>query len=127
MTMVDRTTMTETGAIFPVDPILNRSRREICCGLTPRDLLKLTAHSLIPFSLGLFTVIITVYQHQVSMSQRLEDRQEARYLRNQDLNISAVQREQDLNNAGVRVRVSLIYGNNSKEKAGPQNSVKDLL
>jgi hypothetical protein len=43
------------------------------------------------------------------------------------LNISAVQREQDLNNAGVRVRVSLIYGNNSKEKAGPQNSVKDLL
>jgi uncharacterized protein YjbI with pentapeptide repeats len=46
-------------------------------------------------TLGIFTVVITLYQQEISSKQRLEDREQARNQRDQDLNISAMQREHD--------------------------------
>jgi uncharacterized protein YjbI with pentapeptide repeats len=70
-------------------------RREVCLGLTAREILKAVISLLIPLSLSVFTAVVTLYQQQVAAIQRIEDRQIAQAQREQDLNVSAFQRQQD--------------------------------
>jgi uncharacterized protein YjbI with pentapeptide repeats len=83
-----------TAAAIPLPPP-TFSRHEICCGLTCKDLLNVVVHLFLPLSLGVFTIVITLHQQNISTIQRLEDREWARNQRDQDLNNSAQQREQD--------------------------------
>ena len=85
--------------LIMVPPYENKTDRygrpTVCCGLTTREILKFTIQLLLPLSLGIFTIVVTLYQQEVTKQQRFEDRQIASEQREQDLNISARQREQD--------------------------------
>jgi hypothetical protein len=48
------------------------------CGLTPREVLSFIGSLLLPFMLGVFTIVFTLHQQKVSVQQRLEDRHLAR-------------------------------------------------
>jgi uncharacterized protein YjbI with pentapeptide repeats len=76
------------------------SRRRVrrtgkCCGLTLKDILTLLSSLALPLMLGIFTIIITFDQKNLSNKQRLEDRRLADEQRDQDLNISHQQRRED--------------------------------
>jgi hypothetical protein len=53
------------------------------CGLTDRDVLKIAAKLILPLALGIFTAVITLYQQNIALQQRLEDRQLAAEQREQ--------------------------------------------
>jgi hypothetical protein len=67
----------------------------ILCGLSVRDIFIFFIHLLLPLSLGIFTVIITLHQQQLARKLRLEDQEIASVQRLQDLNSSASQRLQE--------------------------------
>jgi hypothetical protein len=72
------------------------TQRKIC-GMTMKEVIDCCSSFLLPCMLGIFTVVITLYQANLSTKQRLEDQLAAREQREQDLNISRLQREQDFN------------------------------
>ena len=72
-----------------------RRKRKIC-GMTIKEVIDCCSAFLLPCMLGLFTVVITLYQASISTKQRMEDQQAARDQRAQDLNISKDQRHEDM-------------------------------
>ena len=73
----------------------NSYRRNVCCGLSLKELLIFIIQLLLPLSFGLFTITVTLYQQKVGEQLRLEDRAVARQQREHDLNVSAQQLEND--------------------------------
>ncbi len=76
---------------------VRRTRK--CCSLTLKDILTLLSSLALPLMLGVFTIIITFDQKNLSNKQRLEDRRLADEQRDQDLNISHQQRREDRESA----------------------------
>ena len=72
-----------------------QKRPKKCCGLTMKDVLTFLSSLALPLVLGIFTIIITFDQKDISSKQRLEDRRLADEQREQDLNISHDQRRED--------------------------------
>ncbi|CAF3791787.1 unnamed protein product, partial [Adineta steineri] len=65
-------------------------------GLTLKDILKFVSSLLLPLMLGVFTVVFTIHQQNVTSRQRVEDRQLARQQWLEDQNASRLQRQQEL-------------------------------
>lgn len=97
----DQSIMTDSIVIIMEDEKSERrssfqNKRTLFCGITCGNLIKLISHLILPLTLGIFTIVITIYQQEISSKQRLKDREQAQFQREQDLNISAMQRERDL-------------------------------
>ena len=86
------------------------------CGLTFREIFSFIGSLLLPFTLGIFTVVITLYQQNVATQQRIEDRNVAREQREQDLNISREQRQHDLDMLGLRRELDLNISREQREQ-----------
>ncbi|CAF1366212.1 unnamed protein product [Adineta ricciae] len=65
------------------------------CRLTLKDGLQFISSLILPLMLGVFTVIITLEQQRISQEQRAQDLAELRLQREQDMNISMLQRALD--------------------------------
>ena len=79
-------------------------------------MLKIASSLLLPMMLGIFTVVITFHQQNVSKQQRLEDRQLAREQREQDLNLSSLQRAQDKEDARLQREQDLTIARLQREE-----------
>ncbi|CAF1416458.1 unnamed protein product [Adineta ricciae] len=66
------------------------------CSLTIQNILQFISSLILPLMLGIFTVVITLHQQNISMKQRREDHEIARNQRLEDRNESHLQRVQEL-------------------------------
>jgi hypothetical protein len=64
------------------------TQRKIC-GMTMKEVIDCCSSFLLPCMLGIFTVVITLYQANLSTKQRLDDQLAAREQREQDFNVKA--------------------------------------
>lgn len=99
------------------------------CGLTSKEIISLLGSMLLPFSLGVFTVVITLYQQNVATQQRIEDRKVAREQREQDLNISREQRQHDLDMLALQRVLDLNISREQREqdKAIADDRLRDTI
>ena len=67
------------------------------CGLAVKAVLKLISSLILPLMLGVFTMVITFHQQNTAREQRLEDRNESRAQRQQDLDVANLGRETQIN------------------------------
>ncbi|CAF3338020.1 unnamed protein product [Rotaria sp. Silwood2] len=74
---------------------ISEKNQNLRCGFSLHGFTQMAIHLILPLTFGIFTVVITFHQQGVANKQRLEDRELARILREQDQNRSASQREQD--------------------------------
>ncbi len=92
------------------------SMNRCCCRLTSKEGLSLIGSLLLPFMLGVFTIVITFHQQKVSVQQHIEDRYLAREQREQDLNISREQRQHDLNMLALQREQDLNISREQREQ-----------
>jgi hypothetical protein len=58
------------------------------CNIRVKDIFQFCSSLMLPLILGIFTVVITFHQQKTACEQRLEDRNESREQRMQELDIA---------------------------------------
>ncbi|CAF1101567.1 unnamed protein product [Rotaria magnacalcarata] len=71
----------------------HRSRYRAFDSFTVKDGFQFISSMILPLMLGIFTVVITFHQQKAAQEQRLEDRNESRIQREQELYIAVTQNE----------------------------------
>ena len=72
-----------------------RDQRSSVCKLVLNYLIKIMASLILPLTLGMFTIFITLHQQDLAMKQRVEDRQLVREQRMEDQRELQLQRKQE--------------------------------